>query len=410
MRPLFRRAEVFSCGLVGQLLCLAALGDSPAPLAAQATLGHSPNIRAPWTLAPGQGAFSFTHRFEVISGGDELINLPTFSLGFRASLAVLARGRTSPPTARSFPRGSAATRRNSGSDGRWCAPARVGAEALVAYNSAARGFDAALTARVTVGPVSLLAEARGFQDALGTGEARGAGALGAVIRLTPYLELSADAGKMFGMDSLSTIWSAGVAMAIPGSPHTLSLAGHQRRRRDAAGSVAPQGAGTGEGALRLRLHPAARLAAAMGQDFPGRLRVRGDPASGDTAQVELKLIALSPREIRVRAGQAVEWTNRDPLVHTVTSDDGVWDSGELKEGRRFVQVFTRAGTLSLPLQPASADDRCGDRGAVRWDPVHIADSGQGINTCCTDTDIYGTLHTIREYNLNLSGSCGSASP
>lgn len=331
-------------------LCLAWLGSVPGRVVAQATLGHSPNIRGGWTLAPGQGAFSFVHRFEVISGGDELLNLPTFSLGFglpwRLSLGVDFTTNSEIVPARLG--GNEAQLWLGGPLAR---SARVGAEALVSYNTAARGVDAALTGRLTFGAVSFLAEARGFQDALGTGKTGGAGAVGAVLRLTPYLELSADAGRMLEPDTLSTIWSFGVAMAIPGSPHTLSL------------QVTNGGAVTLQGASRPKVLGPEQVRYGFVFTLPlgsrrqwGRVFQRDSAASmvaasGDTARVELRLIAVNPREIRVRAGQAVVWTNRDPLAHTVTSDTRVWDSGELKEGQRFVQVFTRAGRYSYHCNP-----------------------------------------------------------
>jgi plastocyanin len=331
----------------GGLALACALGTASA-LQAQSTLGHSPNIRTAWTLAPGQGAFSFSHRFEVISGGDELLNLPTFSLGFglpwriQAGLDFTTNSEIVPTklggNEAQFWLGASVLRST-----------RAGAEVVAGYNTAAGSVDAAVTGRVTLGPVSLLAEARGFSDVFQTGESGAGGALGAVLRLTPYLELSGDAGRMLSPDSLSTVWSVGLAMAIPGSPHTLSL------------QATNGGAGTLQGATRpkilgpeeVRYGFVFTLPLGSGRQW-GRI-FKGEPASspatGDTARVELRLIAINPRELRIKAGQAVVWHNRDPVAHTVTFDAGGSDSGELKEGTRFVQVFTRPGRYSYHCNP-----------------------------------------------------------
>jgi plastocyanin len=50
--------------------------------------------------------------------------------------------------------------------------------------------------------------------------------------------------------------------------------------------------------------------------------------------------------IRVRAGQTVTWTNRDPVPHTVTSDDGLWDSGDIAAGGSFSHRFAVPGTYA----------------------------------------------------------------
>jgi YVTN family beta-propeller protein len=50
--------------------------------------------------------------------------------------------------------------------------------------------------------------------------------------------------------------------------------------------------------------------------------------------------------IRVRAGQTVTWTNRDPVPHTVTSDDGLWDSGDIAAGVSFSHRFVVPGTYA----------------------------------------------------------------
>ncbi len=48
--------------------------------------------------------------------------------------------------------------------------------------------------------------------------------------------------------------------------------------------------------------------------------------------------------ITVDAGQSVTWANVDAVTHTVTADDGSWDSGEIPGGKSFTVTFAKPGT------------------------------------------------------------------
>jgi len=54
---------------------------------------------------------------------------------------------------------------------------------------------------------------------------------------------------------------------------------------------------------------------------------------------------FSPANLEVRVGTTVTWTNNDGVMHTVTSDSGVFDSGYLSNGDTFTFTFTEAGTF-----------------------------------------------------------------
>jgi Cupredoxin-like domain len=45
-------------------------------------------------------------------------------------------------------------------------------------------------------------------------------------------------------------------------------------------------------------------------------------------------------------GQSVRWTNQDGAAHTVTADDGAFDSGSLAGGKSFSFAFDRVGTYA----------------------------------------------------------------
>ena len=69
-----------------------------------------------------------------------------------------------------------------------------------------------------------------------------------------------------------------------------------------------------------------------------------EEASGES--VEIADFAFSPAELTVPAGTTVTWTNNDSAPHTVTSDDGAFDSGRLDEGDTFEFTFEEAGTFA----------------------------------------------------------------
>jgi plastocyanin len=47
-------------------------------------------------------------------------------------------------------------------------------------------------------------------------------------------------------------------------------------------------------------------------------------AHDGTVHVTIEKLAFLPAEIEVRAGQTIEWTNRDPFAHTATVKGG-WE-------------------------------------------------------------------------------------
>jgi plastocyanin len=54
--------------------------------------------------------------------------------------------------------------------------------------------------------------------------------------------------------------------------------------------------------------------------------------------------AFSPATLTVKTGTKVTWTNNDSVTHTVTADQGAFDSGDLSPGSSFSFMFTKAGT------------------------------------------------------------------
>lgn len=59
---------------------------------------------------------------------------------------------------------------------------------------------------------------------------------------------------------------------------------------------------------------------------------------------------LRPR-LEVTAGTTVEWSNKDPLPHTVTAANGSFNSGLIQPGKTFRHTFTREGTYNVYCMP-----------------------------------------------------------
>jgi plastocyanin len=55
---------------------------------------------------------------------------------------------------------------------------------------------------------------------------------------------------------------------------------------------------------------------------------------------------FSPDMIKVKTGTEVVWKNKDSSGHTVTAEDGSFDSGTINEGGEFKVKFNNPGTYS----------------------------------------------------------------
>jgi plastocyanin len=69
-------------------------------------------------------------------------------------------------------------------------------------------------------------------------------------------------------------------------------------------------------------------------------------AAGQTVKVSLKDFAFAPKVLTVTAGTTVEWHNDDSTAHTVTADNGSFDSGNLGQGATYRFTFAKAGTYA----------------------------------------------------------------
>jgi len=63
-------------------------------------------------------------------------------------------------------------------------------------------------------------------------------------------------------------------------------------------------------------------------------------------EVFIQSFAFSPSTITVSVNTTITWTNKDAATHTVTSDNGLFDSGNLNTNATYSRQFTLAGTFN----------------------------------------------------------------
>lgn len=73
----------------------------------------------------------------------------------------------------------------------------------------------------------------------------------------------------------------------------------------------------------------------------------GPPAN----EVWMQNIAFTPSTITVSVNTTVTWRNMDSVVHTVTADDGSFNSGNISGGGTFSRQFTAPGTYAYHCVP-----------------------------------------------------------
>ena len=71
------------------------------------------------------------------------------------------------------------------------------------------------------------------------------------------------------------------------------------------------------------------------------------PRAAETKNVTVKDFEFAPKELTVNVGDTVAWSNEGPArPHTVTANDGSFDSDKLDVGQGFSFTFTKAGTFT----------------------------------------------------------------
>ncbi|PYO80173.1 MAG: hypothetical protein DMD67_01070, partial [Gemmatimonadetes bacterium] len=222
-----------------------------------------------------------------------------------------------------------------------------------AYNFLAKSVDGEVGVDWTQGPLTLHGAARAVSRRLGeSGNGAAAFAGGFNARLNQYIGVSADVGS-FVSPTVTAAWSAAINVLIPGSPHTFSL------QASNAHSATIQGASEGISSPKNVLYGFEFTIPLHLKRFSPWFHKSPKPvalgsAGGATvgAEVRISSVKFQGDSVTIAAGQAVRWTNADPIEHTVTFDGGTeGGSPVIPPNGSYVHRFDKPGTYTYHCTP-----------------------------------------------------------
>ncbi len=319
------------------------------PAKAQTVLDRSPNLAGAWVGPPGTLHFNFLHRFTA-SGSPErkVTSTPTFlfAAGLPHRSLLGAHYATNSELSPRYPNewelfgriAPVLQQRN----------APVDAAAQVGYNLAADGPDGEISLARRQGPARFLAALRLLSSPDGK-EGGAAFAVGTVLRLTRSIAISADVATLTDRSPGEKVaWGAGINLAIPRTPHTLSL--HASNSNNATLQSSSRG-GT-ETRYGFEFTIPLTLSRYFGRRPPPAERATGGPEPAAPAdKAEIQDFAFRPGRIVVAAGASVSFSNTGGVDHSVTADNGSFDSGLIPPGGAETITFSAPGTYRFHCTP-----------------------------------------------------------
>jgi len=294
--------------------------------------------------APGTLQFNFIHRFGV---GDpptrKVTNSPTFLLSYQLPLPLLIgfNYATSSDIAAAFPN-------------EWEYFARYGRSGLAlqgGYNQAAESFDGELTASHGFGAFRAMAVGRLLSNGYHSDTTRYAVGAGATWRLHKFVALAGDVTSLIDRRTGEKVaWGAGLQLAIPYSPHTLSL--QVTNTNTATLQGASRGIDKVRGGFEFTIpFTLSRYFGRRSKTAASAAAAGGGEGAANATKAEIRGMNFGQKRFEITAGTTVQWTNNDPLVHTITADDGSWDSGAIEPGKTWAHTFTQPGQYAFHCTP-----------------------------------------------------------
>ena len=310
-----------------------------------------PNLGGTWTGASGTLYFNFLHRFTATDAPNrKVLNFPTFLLaaGLPGNLLAGFRYATNSDLVPAYPNEWEPFARWNPLAQTRGGPVDVSIQG--GYNLAAESFDAELSVARAFGPLRLMGAARGFSDAYGNVALAG----GATFALNSTFALAGDYAKFVGVSSADgpepdAAWGAGIQIAIPYTPHTLSI----QATNTNTGTL--QGSSIGGETTRYGFE--FTIPFTLSRYFGGRAAAAAPPAggmttaTGDTVRIAMRNLAYAPTALQVTAGTTVVWVTEDAEQHTLTADDGSVDSGLIDPNASWSRTFDSAATIAYHCIP-----------------------------------------------------------
>ncbi len=218
------------------------------------------------------------------------------------------------------------------------------------YNNASESIDAELALGRRFGPLRVLANGRWFSQAYDGDSARFAIGAGATLRLNRTFALAGDwATLLDATDAEDAAWGAALQVAIPYTPHTLSL----QVTNTNTGTLEGSSIGIGETRYGFEFTIPITLSRYFGGGRGNQAANGGEMvrATGDTVRINVQNLAYQTPQITVAPGTTIIWVNADPVQHTVTADDGTWGSELIDPQAEWSRTFTEAGTFTYHCTP-----------------------------------------------------------
>lgn len=371
LRQVFRAASRFALSTCTLLIPLVTFAS------AQPLTDRTPNLNGPWVAEPWNLGFAFSHRFETagedaditdIFGDATIVNYPTFNLALGLPENVMAGVRYSSNSL------VASDQPNEWQPYLKWAPIRsaklgpvpLSASIVGAWNTANESFDGEVSAQADVADFAFISgAARGFTSLYGdlTDEGSGqalalAGGLG--LRVNRYVTLAGDVGAVMSGgervgESPDPAWSAGVHVAIPFTPHTFSLIATNVTSGTLQGtSGIPDGLPGNNVYWGFEFTVPFTGFARWGEIFKthgGASSSHSGTARDTTIVIDMVDMVFAQDDLEIAPGTTVRWVNKDPVAHTTTSNDGLWDSSFLLEGQSYEYTFEEAGEYPYHCTP-----------------------------------------------------------
>jgi len=347
-KPLYR--------ILGAVSITAVAAGGPAQ--AQATLDAPPNLSHSWVAVAGGFQFNLLHRFSIgPAPSRKLQNAPTISLAYGVTswLSLGLNYASASEVVQAYPNEWEFHTRVAPFTQDGGAPADLYLQG--GYNVATRSLDGQLLLARQLGPVRAVAGVGVLGDALRAGRTRVTVAAGATVRVHGLVGLAADASTFADRDGSDEVaWSAGINLGVSRTPHTMSIHATNVASRTLQGIAR----GTGRTRYGFEYTIPISLSRFHMRTSPSQARMSrriGPPAAAQSSPraksvtVDLRSLRYSKGKLEVEAGTTIVWRNRDPLAHTVTSDSGSFDSGELKPGASWSHTFSEPGTFSYHCTP-----------------------------------------------------------
>jgi plastocyanin len=222
------------------------------------------------------------------------------------------------------------------------------------YSRPERSLDGEVASWKAVGPVRLLAAARGYGDLDGRGT-RAALLGGVLVPLAPGripLALAGDIGVVLGDGETSRpLWSIGLHTGLASTPFTIAFQASNARDPGFQGA-AVEAEDIHFGVAVMSPIPVGGILGWLAPREQAERAVHGgaDPAQ-PMALARISRHAYWPSRLEIEAGTTVEWVNDDVAHHSITAVDASFDSGILGGGEVWRARFNEPGTYLYQCGP-----------------------------------------------------------